>query len=126
METLSDAESKIALIIWNEPGITSMELWHRCEEEYGWKKSTVFTLLRRIREKGLLKPQRSSLEMNVSREDYFHEKSRKTVREDYNDSLGEFITSFMNGRKLTRDQTLELTDLIKKISEDGEDDVPQQ
>ena len=123
METLSEAESKIAVMIWDEPGITSMELWRRCEDAYGWKKSTVFTLLRRIREKGYLKPQRSSLEMTIEKDEYYHTKSRKMVKEEYNDSLGDFISSFMKGRKLTRDETLELTDLIKSISEESAEET---
>ena len=119
METLSEAESKIAMMIWDTPGITSMEVWHRCEDEYGWKKSTVFTLIRRIREKGFLTPQRSKLEMAVSKDVYYHEKSRKTVRDEYNDSLSDFITSFMRGKRLTQQETMELTGLIMRISEES-------
>ncbi|MBE6123170.1 MAG: BlaI/MecI/CopY family transcriptional regulator [Solobacterium sp.] len=119
METLSDAESRIARIVWDQPGISSMDVWHLCEEKYGWKKSTVFTLIRRIREKELLLPQRSGLTMSVSREEYYHQKSRKLVEEDFNDSLGDFITSYMKDRKLSTDETQQLTALIARISENG-------
>ena len=119
METLSDAESRIARIVWDQPGISSMDVWHLCEEKYGWKKSTVFTLIRRIREKELLLPQRSGLTMSVSREEYYHQKSRKLVEEDFNDSFGDFITSYMKDRKLSTDETQQLTALIARISENG-------
>ena len=117
MEGLSEAENRVARIIWDNPGISSMDVWHICENLYGWKKSTVFTLIRRIRDKGYLLPQRSGLTMVISKDEYYSHKTKKLVEEEFNDSLGDFITSYLKDRKLTVNETQQLTALLESVSE---------
>ena len=118
MNTLTESEEKIAEIIWANPGISSMETVRLCNMRYGWKKSTVFTLLKRMSLKEMLISDKSRLLMTVSKEDYDHEKSSRIVENSFSGSLPGFINAFMKDRKLSEEELEELEELIRKYKEE--------
>ena len=65
MNTMTEAELKIANILWDEPGISAMGLSARCEDLYGWKRSTTYTLLKRMRDKELVRLDEKGLTIMV-------------------------------------------------------------
>lgn len=110
--SLSNAELKIAEIIWEKPGISSMDTVRLCAERYGWKKSTVFTLIRRMNEKKLLMSVNHCLEMTISRQKYLDEMASEVIQDDFSGSLPLFLTSFMRANTLTEAEVKELKKLI--------------
>lgn len=71
MQKMTDTERKVAEWIWANPGIGTMQLVNMCCANFEWKRSTVFTLLKRMEEKGVLKKENSHFYMSVEREDYY-------------------------------------------------------
>ena len=110
--SLSNAEIKIAEIVWEHPGISSMETVRLCAEKFGWKKSTVFTLIRRMSQKKLLLSLDHCLEMTISRQKYLDEMASEVIQDDFSGSLPLFLTSFMRANTLTEAEVKELKKLI--------------
>ena len=90
--SLSNAEIKIAEIVWEHPGISSMETVRLCAEKFGWKKSTVFTLIRRMSQKKLLLSLDHCLEMTISRQNYLDQMASEVISDDFSGSLPLFLT----------------------------------
>ena len=110
--SLSNAEIKIAEIVWEHPGISSMETVRLCAEKFGWKKSTVFTLIRRMSQKKLLLSLDHCLEMTISRQNYLDQLASEVISDDFSGSLPLFLTSFMRANTLSETEVKELKKLI--------------
>ena len=118
MNALTESEEKIAEIVWANPGISSMETVRICEMRCGWKKSTVFTLIKRMEQKDMILSDHSRLMMTVSKEDYDHEKSRRIVDAGFKGSLPVFINAFMKDRRMSEEELEELEELIRRYKEE--------
>jgi predicted transcriptional regulator len=114
MELLSEAESRAAEWIWANPGIRSMKLVEVCEANYGWKQSTVFTLLKRMEKKGLLVNEKSQLRMTVSRTAYFHAYTKEILKKYYGGSLAAFVESALQNDRISRQEAGRLIHVIRE------------
>jgi predicted transcriptional regulator len=115
METvykLTNAEAKLAELLWNIAPIASMELIKIAEQEFGWKKSTTFSVLKILIEKGVAQNEKSTVTMLCTREQFISGQSRSYVEDTFGGSLPKFIASFIGGKKLTSKQAEELRRLI--------------
>ena len=116
---LTAAEEKLAAIIWREAPLTSPELVTFAEREMGWKKSTTYTVLRKLCKKGIFKNEKTNVMVVLTQDELRAHQSRRYVEDTFGGSLPQFITSFYNGRKLTSAQAEELMRLIKAHEGDG-------
>lgn len=116
MELLSEAESKIAEWIWANPGIGSMKLVAVCESSYGWKQSTVFTMIRRMKDKGLLVNEKSHLTMSVSRYAYYHMYTKHILECHYGGSLTAFVESALVYDGIDKNEAGRLLNVIHKYT----------
>jgi predicted transcriptional regulator len=122
METifkLRNAEAKLANLLWDNAPIASMEMIRLAERELGWKKSTTFSTLKPMIEKGLAKNENSCVTMLYTRDEFIAEQSCRYVDDTFNGSLPMFITSFISSRKLTPEQIADMERLIKQHKEGG-------
>ena len=110
--SLGELESRFADIIWEHEPVGSMELVKLAEQALGWKKSTTFTVLRRLCAKGLFRNEDSTVTSLVSREGYASMQSTQFVDESFGGSLPSFLAAFTSGRKLTEEDVAELRALI--------------
>ena len=117
---LTKAETKLAELLWSNAPIASMEMIKLAQNEFGWKKSTTFTNLKFLIEKGLAKNESSSVSMLYSKEQFIAQQSCRYVDDTFNGSLPMFVASFTSNRKLSADQIKELKQLIDEHEEVGE------
>ncbi len=118
MKMMSEAEMKIAEWVWANPGIRSMNIVKLCEQNYGWKQSTVFTLIRRMREKECLRSVDSRLYMIPERDVYFTMASREYVKEHYNGNIAAFLTSYLKDAKVSKYDAGRLMNIIRTHTEE--------
>lgn len=111
---LGEIQAEFAEIIWNNEPVTSRELVAICEKELNWKKSTTYTVLRKLCEKGLFKNENGTVTSVVSKEQFNASKSEKFVEDTFGGSLPAFIAAFTSRKKLTR---FELDQIQKMIDE---------
>lgn len=109
---LSPGELKLADLIWLSEPISSGELVKCCEQRFSWKKSTSYTMLKKLEEYGLIRREDSLVRSCLSKEEYLSGQSRSFIEDAFEGSLPKFLTAFMNGKKLTAEQARELKELI--------------
>ena len=121
---LTNAETKLAELLWANAPLASMEMIKIAERELGWKKSTTFTNLKFLIEKGLAKNEKSRVAMLYTRDEIVAEQSLRYVDDTFGGSLPMFIASYTSGRKLAPDQVAELKRMIDEYEEgNGEGDA---
>lgn len=116
---LAETEARFADIIWEREPVGSTELVKICEERLGWKKSTTYTVLKKLCERGIFQNERAVVTSKLSREEFYGGKSRQFVEETFGGSLPRFLTAFIGKRKLTEDQIEEMKALIESYREEN-------
>lgn len=111
------AETRFAELIWENAPVPSGELVRLSGEALGWKKSTTYTVLRRLCEKGLFRNEGGAVTVLVDRKRFEEGRSRQFVRESFGGSLPAFLTAFTAGKKLTEKEIDELQRLIDEAKE---------
>ena len=105
-------ESQFAEIIWSNEPLPSGELVKLCEQKLGWKKSTTYTVLKRLCERGIFQNEKGMVSARMTKEEYDAAQSEKFVEENFGGSLPAFLAAFTRGKTLTREQQDTLQALI--------------
>ena len=111
---LGVVESCFADIIWENEPVSSAELVRICEAELNWKKSTTFTVLRRLCQKGIFENTGGSVKSLVSRDEFYSMRSEKFVDETFGGSLPAFLTAFTMRKKLTEQEVNALKKMVEE------------
>ena len=112
---LGAVESRFAGIIWNNEPLSSGELVKLCFETLGWKKSTTYTVLKKLCDRGLFKNENGTVTSLISEEEFYSAQSEQFVEETFNGSLPAFIAAFTSRKKLSEKEIAE----IRKMIEEG-------
>ncbi len=115
--TMGVIESKFAEIIWNREPISSNELCKASESELGWKKSTTFTVLKRLCEKGIFANTKGTVTSLISRDKFYTAQSEQFVNDTFGGSLPAFLAAFTAGKPLNPDEVAELRRMIAEYEE---------
>ncbi len=111
---IGEMEMKMAKLLWDREGIGSGAVVKLCAEEFGWKKSTTYTMLRRLCEHGLFQNVNSVVTSVMSEEDYKAKVGTDLVNDKFCGSLPMFVASFTRKNKLSKKDRDELMDIIDK------------
>lgn len=110
-------ESRFADLIWAHEPLTSGELVKLCQEELTWKKSTTYTVLKKLCDRGLFRNDGGTVTAAVSREEFHARQSERFVEETFDGSLPAFLAAFTSRKKLTREEIRQLQKLIDESRE---------
>lgn len=116
--SLSEMEEKFSYIIWKNEPISSKELAVITENEFSWKRTTMYTMLRRLIDKGLFYNENGSVGSIISENDYESSKTENIVNESFEGSLPKFITAFTRKNKLKKDDIKEILEIINRFEEE--------
>lgn len=114
---LFDAEVKFMEIVWREEPLSSRRLTELCEAELGWKRTTTYTVLKRLSDRGIVRNEERTVVSLVEREAVLADESRLVVERSFQGSLPLFLTSFLGGKKLSEQEADELKRLIDAYKE---------
>ena len=109
---LTAAEEKLAELIWREAPIGSMELVALALKKLDWKKSTTFTVLRKLMDKGVFRNENAVVSVLLTRSELLTQAARGYVEETFGGSLPMFITSFFGSKKISKEKIAELNRMI--------------
>ena len=115
---MAEGETRLAELVWEHEPVQSMELVRLCEQELEWKKSTTFTVLKKLCNRRILKNENAVVTSLVPREEFVQEKSRKFVEDTFGGSLPGFFAAFMGKEKLSNKQIEELKQMIDNYKEE--------
>ena len=115
--TLGAVESRFADIIWEREPLSSSELSALSEKELGWKKTTSYTVLKRLCDKGLFQNEKGTVTSLISKQDFYAMQSERFVEDTFAGSLPAFVAAFGSRKKLTAEEAAELRRMIDAFSE---------
>ena len=112
---MGPAETQFAEIIWTNEPIASGVLSRKAEEALNWKKTTSFTVLKRLCERGIFQNQNGVVTSLISKEEFFARHSEQYVQETFGGSLPAFLAAFSTRKKLSDKEIEEMKNLIEKM-----------
>lgn len=115
---LGESEFELMEIIWDKAPVNSGELVVLCEKEFSWKKSTVYTMLRRLCDKEIIRNDNSVITYIVDKQKVQKYQSENLVRKNFGGSLSLFVNSFLGDRSISKEEADRLIDMIEKHTED--------
>ncbi|MFI3114900.1 MAG: BlaI/MecI/CopY family transcriptional regulator [Clostridia bacterium] len=110
---LGEIEMKFAEIIWENEPLTSRELTVIAEEKLTWNRSTTYTILRKLCQKGYFQNENAVVISKMSKEEYKLIQSEQFVVDTFEGSLPSFLASFIKSKKLSRKDIEEIKALIE-------------
>lgn len=112
---LGTVEGKFAQLIWDNEPLTSRELVELCARELDWKKSTTYTVLKRLCEKGIFRNEGGTVTSRMSREAFAAAQSEKFVEDTFGGSLPAFLAAFTKRKPLSQGEIEEIQRMIQSI-----------
>lgn len=117
---LGAVEARFAALIWEAEPISSAELAKRSEAVLAWKKSTTYTVLKRLCDKGLFQNKKGTVTSLISREEFYARQSEKFVEDTFEGSLPAFLAAFTTRKSLTPEEVAQLRRMIDEYQEGSE------
>ncbi len=114
---LGQIESRFADFIWEGEPMTTKELVDLCAEELHWKRTTTYSILKKLCEKGFFKMENSVVTSLVSKDEYNAFQSEKFVEETFQGSLPALVLSFGSRKKLNKKEIEDLQKIIDSMKE---------
>ena len=108
-------EAEFANIIWANQPITTKELVARCEDALGWKRTTTYTVLKKLCDRGIFATNDRIVTALISKDEFHAIQSEQFIKEKFNDSLPAFIAAFTSRKKPTQEELDEIKKLIDAL-----------
>ena len=105
-------EAKFADIIWGNEPMTTKQLVQLCEQELNWKRTTTYTVLKKLCDRGIFKTENSEVTALMSKEEFYAIQSENFVNDTFQGSLPAFIAAFSKRKTLTTDEIQEIRKMI--------------
>ena len=114
---LGEMEEKFAGLIWEHVPITSGELTKLCELEFAWKRTTTYTMLKRLCQRNIFENDHGTVKALMSREEFEAAKGEQFIEDNFDGSLPKFLAAFSRRKKLSSREIEELKKLIEDYEE---------
>ena len=108
-------EARFADIIWSNEPMTTKELVIVCQNELEWKRTTTYTVLKKLCEKGIFKTEDSVVTSLIKKDEFYSIQSENFVEETFSGSLPAFIAAFTKRKSLSEKEKEEIKRMIDKF-----------
>lgn len=115
---LGVVEARFADIIWSHEPLTSGELVRLCQQELNWKKSTTYTVLKRLCQRGIFQNQGGMVSSLMTRQEFYAAQSEQFVEDTFQGSLPAFIAAFTSRKTLSAKEIAEIRRMIDRCGEE--------
>jgi len=109
---LFDSEYRFMQIVWDHAPVRSGVLVDLCNAELGWKKSTTYTVIKKLCEKGFIENNDAVVSVLISQDEAQREESAQFVERTFGGSLPSFIAAFLSGKKISDKEADEIRQMI--------------
>ena len=117
MPKIFESEYRFCQILWEKEPIGSGELAELCFQRLGGKKSTTYTVIKRLTERGVVRSEKAVVTSVVSREQIQEAESQEVVARSFFGSLPQFVAAFTRSCKLRPEEVEEIRRLIEEYHE---------
>lgn len=114
---LTESEYRLMEIIWEKEPIAAMDLAGVCLDKFDWKKSTVYTMLKRMGDKGILLFEEKMVTSIVKKEQVDRSESNALLMRSFRGSVPDFFAAFLQDRRLTKEEAEKIRKMIEEASE---------
>ena len=121
METpkIFESEYRFCLILWEHETVTTVALVKLCQEQLGWKRTTTYTVIKRLGQRGILSNDNGTVTSLVSKEEAQASEIDELVEKKFEGSLPAFVAAFTRRQKLSGKELDEMQQMIDRIREGG-------
>lgn len=116
---LGMVEAHFADIVWEHAPLTTRELTTLCENELKWKRTTTYTVLKKLCDRGIFSMKNSVVTVLISKEEFSSIQSQQFVDHHFQGSLPAFIAAFTARHTPTRQELEQIKDMIDKYKEES-------
>ena len=116
---LAEGEYRFACIVWDNEPLPSGKLVELSLAQLGWKKSTTYTVLKKLVDRGVLRNENAVVTAVIPKEEILREESRAVVDRAFEGSLPSFLTHFMGGKTLSAQEADDLKAIIDRFREEN-------
>lgn len=115
---VNESEYRFLLILWESEPIGSTELVRICRERLGWKKSTTYTVVKRLEEKQIVENLAAVVRTLVTKEQIDRAESEAFLNKNFSGDIPDFLAAFLKGRKLNKEEAGRIRALLGEIQDD--------
>ena len=115
---LGTAEARFAGIVWANAPVSTTELVKLCAAEFSWKRTTTYTVLKRLCDRWLFQTHSGTVTVLVSREQFYAAQSEQFVADRFGGSLPAFVAAFTSQKKLSAKDLAEIRAMIDAMGEE--------
>lgn len=121
METpkIFESEYRFCLILWEHAPVTAVELVKLCQNQLGWKRTTTYTVIKRLWERGILKNDGGLISPLISKEEAQAREINELVEEKFQGSLPAFVAAFTKRQDISEEELDEVQRMIDRIRKGG-------
>ena len=116
---IHESEYRFCLIMWECEPVTAVELVRLCKERLGWKRTTTYTVIKRLGERGVLKNEEGVISALVSKDEAQASTIDELVEKKFEGSLPAFIAAFTKHQDMSKDELDEVQSMIDRIRKGG-------
>ena len=114
---LCDSDYRFMCVVWEHAPLGSGELVKLCNDILGWKKSTTYTTIKKLSEKGYIKNEHAVVSVLIEKERVQIEESNYFIERNFGGSLPGFLTAFLGGKRISREEAERIKEIIDKYSD---------
>ncbi|MGN0334928.1 MAG: BlaI/MecI/CopY family transcriptional regulator [Lachnospiraceae bacterium] len=112
-----ESEYRFACIVWENEPVTTKKLIRLCQEKMEWKRTTTYTVLKRLCERGILKAEDSVVTSLYSKEEIQYLESRAFLDKTFEGSLPGFMAAFLKGKRISDQEIKEIREMLDEFKE---------
>lgn len=109
-----ESEYRFCLILWRNEPINSTKLAKLCKEELGWSRTTTYTVIKRLSDRGVVKNENATVTALVSKEEVQLSQMEEMMEKTFEGSLPAFLAAFARRQALSREEEEEIRRIIEK------------
>ncbi|MCM1468548.1 MAG: BlaI/MecI/CopY family transcriptional regulator [Alistipes sp.] len=114
---LCDSDYRFMQLVWEHAPVGSGELVKLCGEHLGWKKSTTYTVIKKLCEKGYIKSEETVISVMIPKERVQADETEYFVERTFSGSLPGFVAAFLGGKTISDKEAAEIVRLIDEHRE---------
>ena len=116
---IHESEYRFCLIMWENEPVTAVELVKLCQEQLGWKRTTTYTVIKRLGERGILKNDNGTVTALISKDEAQAGEIDELVEKKFEGSLPAFIAAFKKRQDMSEEELDEVQKMIDRIRKGG-------
>ena len=110
-----ESEYRFCLILWEREPVSTTELVRLCQDKLGWKRTTTYTVIKRLGERGVLKNEEGIVSSLISKEEAQVSELDELMEKKFQGSLPAFLAAFARRQELSQEEVEEIRRIIEKL-----------